>query len=386
MPKTIKRRRGDVLQPGRFTPAVVRGLQMKSGTYDPQYQQTPAPLTGRIFNPTWWRYYKEAPEFEMVVLSVDCTFKSGKENDLVAIHKWGVVGVRSFLIDRQTEHMGYIQTKAAVRSMQRHGRPASVILIEDKANGPAIVEELQADPDFGASVIAVDPQGDKVSRANAASTDVEAGSVYLPETAEWVGTFVRTFAAFPGVKHDDDVDALSQFINWRRTRNLAYGVLDLYKEIASGKRPLPASVEERVIARVDNAAIQRAAEKYPTCPACKEAGLVRPAPVLGGFRCRQCGRSMDGEGHVTSEFEQVIVGATCCGDAAAIFQQTGRLYAQKVSGELRCVACGKQSGHRPTDPEPRGITRKDYAARRWAIGQFAIKAPRNNKNTYGRFG
>jgi predicted phage terminase large subunit-like protein len=274
MPKTIKRRRGDVLQPGRFTPAVVRGLQMKSGTYDPQYQQTPAPLTGRIFNPTWWRYYKEAPEFEMVVLSVDCTFKSGKENDLVAIHKWGVVGVRSFLIDRQTEHMGYIQTKAAVRSMQRHGRPASVILIEDKANGPAIVEELQADPDFGASVIAVDPQGDKVSRANAASTDVEAGSVYLPETAEWVGTFVRTFAAFPGVKHDDDVDALSQFINWRRTRNLAYGVLDLYKEIASGKRPLPASVEERVIARVDNAAIQRAAEKYPTCPACKEAGLV----------------------------------------------------------------------------------------------------------------
>jgi hypothetical protein len=164
------------------------------------------------------------------------------------------------------------------------------------------------------------------------------------------------------------------------------GLLDYYKELATGSRKMPASVEERLTTRVDNLAVQRAAEKYPTCPSCKEAGLVRPAPVLGGYRCRQCGRSMDAEGHITCEFEQTIVGATCCGDAAAIFQETGRLYAQKVSGELRCVACGKQSGHRPEDPEPRGITRKDYAARRWAIGQFAIKAPRNNKNTYGRFG
>jgi tRNA(Ile2) C34 agmatinyltransferase TiaS len=151
------------------------------------------------------------------------------------------------------------------------------------------------------------------------------------------------------------------------------GLLDLYKEIASGKRPLPVSVEQRVIARVDNAAIQRAAEKYPTCPSCNEAGLVRPAPVLGGFRCRQCGRTMDAEGHVTSEFEQVIVGATCCGDAAAIFQQTGKPHAQKVSNELRCTACGQQSSRRPQEPAPRGISRRDRLGR---LGSYALRAPR----------
>jgi hypothetical protein len=163
------------------------------------------------------------------------------------------------------------------------------------------------------------------------------------------------------------------------------GLLDLYKEIASGKRQLPTSVEEKLVTRVDNVAIQSGAEKYPACPSCKEAGLVRPAPVVGGFRCRQCGRSMDAEGHVTGEFEQVIVGATCCGDAAAIFQQTGRLYAQKVSGELRCVACGRQSGQDAREPAAPGISRKEYQARRWRPG-FALRVPGNHKNTFGRFG
>jgi predicted phage terminase large subunit-like protein len=391
MARTFKRRRGDVLQPGRFTPAVVRGLRMKSTTFDGQYQQEPAPATGRIFNPTWWRYYKEAPEFEMVVLSVDCTFKSGKENDLVAIQKWGVVGVRSYLIERQTEHMGYIQTKAAIRSMQKHGRPASVILIEDKANGPAIVEELQADPDFGASVIAIDPQGDKVSRANAASTDVEAGSVYLPEGAEWVAAFVRTFAAFPGVRFDDDIDAASMFINWRRTRNLAYGVLDLGRQYKSGEKPLPASVEERLVARVDNYANQKKAEPKPPCPVCGPPPDGKPPATVrqgspGNIHCNQCGCDFNDAGEVTPRPVEIVIGVNCCDRAKEVFKETQRPHANPAGGGTRCVACGKQSGRDPREPAAPGISRKEYNRRRWAIGQFAIRAPRNNKNTYGRFG
>jgi predicted phage terminase large subunit-like protein len=377
MAKTIKRRRGDVLQPGRFTPAVVRGLRMKSTTFDGQYQQEPAPATGRIFNPTWWRYYKEAPEFEMVVLSVDCTFKSGKENDLVAIQKWGTVGVRSYLIERQTEHMGYIQTKAAIRAMQKHGRPASVILIEDKANGPAIVEELQADHDFGASVIAVDPQGDKVSRANAASTDVEAGSVYLPEGAEWVGTFVRTFAAFPGVKHDDDVDSSSQFINWRRTRNLSYGLLELFTSGRAAEieaRPLPALKTTRRAHVVP-------AEVVPACPICKSNRLVSRKPVAGGWQCNQCQATCDNEGNLTSQPVNVTIGVDCCDEAKRLFKENGKPYVQKIPEGVKCNGCSRQSGRDPRTPAPMGVSRKQHFA---GLG-FAIKSPRN-RSTYGRFG
>jgi predicted phage terminase large subunit-like protein len=275
--------------------------------------------------------------------------------------------------------MGYIQTKAAVRSMQKHGRPASVILIEDKANGPAIVEELQADPDFGASVIAVDPQGDKVSRANAASTDVEAGSVYLPEGAEWVGIFVRTFAAFPGVRFDDDVDSLSQFINWRRTRNFSYGVLDrgkrILREIADGIRdawgeliskpqPKPVAVQARAQKEARMEGKKRWEEKVPPCPNpdCKSTCTAWHSDGKGGvmIHCRQCGRD-DGKDPGPN------LADTCPVEGCGIKLQTR-------GGNRWCQNHGIFPEHRPEDPvPPPGISRRAHFAR---LGQYAIRGPR----------
>ena len=122
--RTYKRKKGDILQARRFPWPVVVGLKSKPREWSGQYQQQPSPQSGIIFNPAWWRYFKAdvLPEFELVVLSVDCAFKSGKENDLVAIHKWVMVGPRSYLLERQAEHLGYVATKAAIRSMQLHGR------------------------------------------------------------------------------------------------------------------------------------------------------------------------------------------------------------------------------------------------------------------------
>jgi predicted phage terminase large subunit-like protein len=399
MGRTYRRRRGDTLQPGRFTPEVVRALRMKSREFDGQYQQEPTPATGRIFNPNWWRLYKDLPECELIVLSVDCSFKSKSTSDFVAIHKWGTLGVRSYLIERRTERMGYIQTKAAIKDMQSRGRPASVILIESAANGVAVIEELQADPDFGASVISIEPQGDKITRANAASADVEAGSIYLPEGAEWLTTFLRTFAAFPGVKNDDDVDAASQFINWRRTRNLAYGVLDLARQYKSGERPLPPSVDEKLalaIRRVDNRALQlqKIEKQKPNCPECQQSKTVwEGAPVEGGYWCRQCGVSFDAAGKLTSEPGREIIGVTCCPDAMEVFAKTGKPHVQVIGSERRCVPCGKQTGRDARNPEPRGVSRAEYAKGVGRLrGQFALDADIGYgagisfKNIFGRFG
>jgi predicted phage terminase large subunit-like protein len=243
------------------------------------------------------------------VLSVDCSFKSKSTSDFVAIHKYGVLGVRSYLIERRTERMGYIQTKAAIKEMQSRGRPASVILIESAANGIAVIEELQADPDFGAAVIAVEPQGDKITRANAASADVEASSIYLPENAEWLTTFLRTFAAFPGTKNDDDVDAASQFINWRRTRNMAYGVLDYFRrtvrDIRDGVRdafgqllhkpepkpqPAPNAAQPSGLVTRDQWREWCDSHRAPACPKCQSPCTVWHADGHGGLvlHCNQC--------------------------------------------------------------------------------------------------
>lgn len=365
MPRVYRRKRGDTLQPGRFTPAVVSALKMKTREWDGQYQQTPTPATGRIFNPQWWRYYKsrDLPEVELVTLSVDCSFKGTASSDYVSIQKWGQLGVRSYLIDRRTDHMGFVQTVQAIKQMQRDGRPASCILVEDKANGSAVIESLQADPDFGSCVIAVNPQGDKVSRANAASVEVEAGSVYLPEDADYVSALVRTLATFPAVKHDDDVDALSQFINWRRSRNLSYGVLDYVRkiktEIASGIRdawgqlihpkppkPKPVATPAPTRITVNNFDAQR--KPNLVCPNCQSTA-TGPLGSPGNIHCNQCSADflMSGEivrkpaprerpGHI-HHWRAIAGGKRCddCGEQQMEFQPLGMTFDLYRSGKYR---------------------------------------------------
>jgi predicted phage terminase large subunit-like protein len=231
--RIVERHPGEVLQPERFPLAVVQGLKRKSREWAGQYQQRPAPASGIIFQPNWWRYYKSRdplPKFDQVAISVDCAFKSAAENDYVSIQKWGAVGPRSYLLECRTEHLGYTATKVAIKAMKAGGLRANVILIEDKANGSAVVEELRRE-DLGAALIAVNPEGGKESRAFAASADVEAGNVYLPEDAPWLSEFLHVHTNFPTVKHDDCVDSATQFLNWRRTGVYRFPLAEYYERL-----------------------------------------------------------------------------------------------------------------------------------------------------------
>jgi len=68
------------------------------------------------------------------------------------------------------------------------------VLIEDTANGPAIISELRADPDFGIPVGRIKPKSSTDSRACASSSDVEAGSVLVPGDAPWIGPVIVMFS------------------------------------------------------------------------------------------------------------------------------------------------------------------------------------------------
>lgn len=47
---------------------------------------------------------------------------------------------------------------------------------------------------------------------------IERGSLFLPESAPWLGDFLAELLAFPRARHDDQVDALSQFLGWKSVR------------------------------------------------------------------------------------------------------------------------------------------------------------------------
>lgn len=82
----------------------------------------------------------------------------------------------------------------------------NAILIEDKANGSAIIDVMRKKYN---NIIAVQPQGGKESRASAIAPLFEAGSVYLPDKS-WLREYINEFVAFPNAPHDDMVDATSQ--------------------------------------------------------------------------------------------------------------------------------------------------------------------------------
>jgi predicted phage terminase large subunit-like protein len=297
-----------VLMPVQFPAHVVEALKTKPREWSGQYLQDPVPQSGQIFDPAWWRHFKtkEAPEFELITLSVDCSFRATSGSDYVCLQKWGQVGSRSYLLDCRTERLGFAATKAAIKIMQREGRPASAVLIEARANGDAIIEELKSDPDFGAAIVAIEPEGGKESRAHAASVDCEAGNVYIPEDQPWVGAFLRSMSVFPAGRHDDEVDACSQFLNWRRTRSLSLGLVEYLKSLASGARQMVATVRERLRPKSASVSVgtktpqetrvegyERLREKPAKCEVCGVVAVGQHPDGHGKTLCRQCG-AVDG--------------------------------------------------------------------------------------------
>src|SRR5208337_4869768 len=78
---------------------------------------------------------------------------------------------------------------------------------EDAGAGTSLVQELKSKI---SGIIAVKPSGDKTSRMAVASAKFEAGQVLLPERASWLPDLEAELFAFPGSRHDDQCDSISQ--------------------------------------------------------------------------------------------------------------------------------------------------------------------------------
>ena len=175
------------------------------------YMGRPTSAEGNMFKREWWQYYDKLPEnIQLVGISVDATFKDNDTSDFVAIQVWGKLNGNYYLIDLIKRRMDFPETLKAIRYMANKYPNRHSILIEDKANGSAIISMLKHE--IG-GIIPITPTESKVARASAVSGIVEGGNVYLPQYADFTAEFVEEFASFPSGAHDDLVDACTQFIN-----------------------------------------------------------------------------------------------------------------------------------------------------------------------------
>ncbi|MFD1776659.1 phage terminase large subunit [Paenibacillus rhizophilus] len=180
-----------------------------SRVFNALYQQRPSAADGNMLKRDWWRYYDSPPPFASMLISVDATFKDEDTSDFVVIQVWGKVQANMYLVDQVRAKMNFPATIQTIRNVVKKYPEAHWKLIEDKANGSAIIATLHRE--IG-GIVAVNPEGGKVARVNAVSAYIESGNVFLPRTS-WIQDFVEEAASFPNGKHDDQVDAMSQALH-----------------------------------------------------------------------------------------------------------------------------------------------------------------------------
>lgn len=147
----------------------------------------------------------------MRVQSWDTAIKAGQQHDASACATFVQREGEHYLLDMQVVRLEYPELK---RFVLRHAQQwsADAVLMEDKASGQSLLQDLRRETAL--PLIGIQPKGDKIARAARASIWLEAGKVALPEFAPWLAAFEQEIAAFPNGKHDDQVDALTQYVCW----------------------------------------------------------------------------------------------------------------------------------------------------------------------------
>jgi len=215
-PRCFRRRQGEALHPDREPLETLDRIRRTIGEYNfaGQYQQSPAPLGGGLVKAEWFKRYREGerPErFDRIVQSWDTANKATELSDFSVCTTWGVTGKDLFLLGLFRRRLEYPALKRAVR--EQHGLfHANEVLIEDKASGTQLIQELISEGCH--SVTRYQPTTDKIMRLHAQTAMIENGFVYIPETAAWLAEYLHEMTVFPRGKHDDQVDSTAQFLDW----------------------------------------------------------------------------------------------------------------------------------------------------------------------------
>jgi predicted phage terminase large subunit-like protein len=237
-PVTHHRPAGTALHPEREPLAILDVLQKGLGEYvfSAQYLQSPVPLGGGMVKIEWLKFYRPGelpPQFDTVIQSWDSANKESELADFSVCTTWGIKDKDIYLLDVYRERVNYPDLKRAVVRLAEQHR-AKVVLIEDKASGTQLIQELVRE---GLSQVkGVKPLGDKIMRMQAQTPPIENGFVRFPESASWLATYVQELTTFPKAKYDDQVDSTAQALAWFSEYGSEPGIIGYYRMLIAEQR------------------------------------------------------------------------------------------------------------------------------------------------------
>lgn len=218
--KNIKRKVGELLHPTRMGPAEVAEAKetLRTYFYAGRHQQRPVPKEGGLIKLPWFNRYSTPPANPTTIIqSWDTAAKAKELNAPWVCGTWYCYQNNYYLIDVFRKQMLYPDGKRMAKSLAQKYQPHAIV-IEDKSTGQALIPDLRGDLGFDYNVIAFEPEVDKETRMSTESPTIEAGRVFLPESAPWLADFELEVSTFPLSATKDQVDMLSQFLAYMRKR------------------------------------------------------------------------------------------------------------------------------------------------------------------------
>ncbi len=221
--RPFTRKIGDALYPEREPLAIYADIRRSVGEYNflSQYQQNPAPPGGALVKTEWLRSYESGEQpakFSRIVQSWDTANKLTEFSDYSVCTTWGVDYKHYYLLHVFRQKLNYPDLKRKVIELAKTHN-ARTVLIEDKASGTQLIQDLKSEFLDGVTEYKPPPGTDKAMRLHAQTAMFENGRVFLARTAPWLADYVHELTSFPGSRYDDQVDSTTQFLDHIRIHN-----------------------------------------------------------------------------------------------------------------------------------------------------------------------
>jgi predicted phage terminase large subunit-like protein len=208
------RHTGDILLPGSWPVHVIRQKRVEVGEaiFSAQYQQNPSAAIGELIKPDQVRRFDDVPpDANRCTLSWDTAVKVGPNTSYTVCLVLVTDGKRHYVVDVLRARLDPVQARdAALRLITQH-RPRT-ILVEDASSGPGLAKMLEEHhhrcvlwPTAGMS---------KEERLEPHLHMFAEGRVLIKNNQPWTADLANEWLRFPFGKHDDQVDAMTQYLNW----------------------------------------------------------------------------------------------------------------------------------------------------------------------------
>lgn len=229
---------GELAFPERFPADVIKTERLRLGEsgFAGQHQQRPFAAEGEVFKRgclQLWPAGADLPKFSSVLVSLDTAFKTKEESDYSVGFALGKFDKGVMLLERVRGRFSYPALKQIAIEWASRWRP-SAVLVEDAASGQSLIQDLKENTAL--PVVAVRPDGDKLTRAHTIVPTWEANRIYAIEGAAWLSEFLEELHAFPKSPHDDQVDAFVQGVRHCFHHTGKTGMLEYYRREAEAMK------------------------------------------------------------------------------------------------------------------------------------------------------